>query len=206
MRLEPFALRGSWVSLEPLSRDHVEDLVNAANEDRSTYGFTSVPHDRQSAQVYVDQLLADARGDTAVPFVQRRVADGAVVGCTRYMNLAWWGGRDTPAEVEVGGTWLAADAQRTPINTEAKLLLLTHAFEVWGVFRVAICTAAANERSRRAIERLGATFEGVLRNHRPLVGDLVETAGRPRDSALYSILDREWPSVRSTLRAKLDGG
>ena len=205
MRLEPFALRGTSVVLEPLSHDHVDDLVVASGVDRSTYGFTAVPRDRPSTHAYVQQLRDDAARDLAVPFVQRRVADGAIVGCTRYMNLVWWTGRDTPVEVEVGGTWLAADAQRTAINTEAKLLLLTHAFEVWRVFRVAICTAADNARSRRAIERLGATFEGVLRNHRALVGDRVETPGRPRDSAMYSIIDTEWPTIRSSLRAKLDG-
>ena len=88
------------------------------------------------------------------------------------MNLVWWPGREAPVEVEVGGTWLAAAAQRTPINTEAKVLLLRHAFEVWQVGRVAICTDARNDRSRNAIERIGATFEGVLRRHRPATGHL----------------------------------
>ena len=111
--------------------------------------------------------------------------------------------RNSPAEVEIGGTWLAADAQRTALNTEAKLLLLTHAFEMWEVHRVAICTASDNERSRRAIERLGASFEGILRNHRALIGDAVTTPGLPRDSALYSIIDREWPTIRARLTERL---
>ena len=98
--------------------------------------------------------------------MQRRIDDGTVVGCTRFLNPAWPLGRSDPDEVEIGGTWLSPSAQRTPINTEAKLLLLTHAFEVWNVQRVAICTDARNEQSRRAIERLGAPFEGVLRRHR----------------------------------------
>ena len=112
-------------------------------------------------------------------------------------------GRDTPAEVEIGGTGLAGPAQRTPLNTEAKLLLLTHAFEQWGVFRVAICTDATNLRSRAAIERIGATFEGVLRRHRASMGHL-GTAGQARDSAIFSITDHEWPGVRAMLRGRLD--
>jgi RimJ/RimL family protein N-acetyltransferase len=203
MRLERFVLAGAHVRLEPLGLEHVSDLVAAANEDRSTYGFTSVPKDLPSATEYVTALLRDAELDSAVPFAQRQLSDGAVVGCTRFMNIVWWTSSETPVEVEVGGTWLAARAQRTPVNTEAKLLLLTHAFETWHVNRVAICTAADNERSRRAIERLGATFEGVLRNHRALIGDDVQVAGQPRDSALYSIIDREWPTVREMLQARL---
>ncbi len=116
------------------------------------------------------------------------------------MELRWWRGRSAPDEVEIGGTWLAADAQRTPINTEAKLLLLTHAFDVWQVWRVALCTDARNERSRRAIERIGARHEGVLRNHRPSA--VAGEAGRPRDSALFAITDTDWPDVRGRLRRR----
>src|SRR6185369_11604089 len=99
--------------------------------------------------------------------------------CTRFLEMRRWRGRPEPDEVEVGGTWLAADVQRTPVNTEAKLLLLTHAFEVWHVDRVALATDVRNERSRRAIERIGARFEGVLRHHRP--STVAGEAGRPRD-------------------------
>jgi RimJ/RimL family protein N-acetyltransferase len=205
MRLQPFALEGRHVRLEPLAPEHVDALVAAANEDRSTYGFTGVPRDQPSMSAYIDALRTEAASDSVVPFAPRRVADDSLVGCTRFMNVIWWSGRDTPAEVEIGGTWLSASAQRTPVNTEAKLLLLTHAFEVWNVHRVAICTAADNERSRHAIERLGATFEGVLRNHRAVMGDGRERLGGPRDSALYSIIDREWPAVRDGLRQRLDG-
>jgi RimJ/RimL family protein N-acetyltransferase len=121
------------------------------------------------------------------------------------MNVLWWPGRDTPAEVEIGGTWLATDAQRTPLNTEAKLLLLSRAFDDWHVFRVAVMTDERNERSRAAIERLGAVFEGVLRNHRPSTGFLGHP-GRPRDTAAYSIIQSEWPDVRHRLQARLGGG
>jgi RimJ/RimL family protein N-acetyltransferase len=202
MRLEPFTLTGRHVQLEPLAREHAPDLLAAADRDRSTFGYTLVPADLPSMHAYIDGLLADAGRDTVIPFAQRRQADGALVGCTRYMNIVWWPGRDTPAEVEVGGTWLASDAQRSPINTEAKLLLLTHAFEAFGVFRVAICTDAGNQQSRLAIERIGGRLEGVLRNHRPSAGHFGQP-GRPRDTACYSIIDGEWPAVRAQLQERL---
>jgi N-acetyltransferase len=202
MRLEPFSLTGLHVSLEPMSPEHVPALVAAANTDRATYGFTHVPGDPVTMATYVDTLRHDALHDTAVPFVQRRLDDDRVVGCTRFLNLVWWPGRNTPVEVEIGGTWLAADVQRTPVNSEAKLLLLSRAFDVWNVHRVAICTDARNTRSREAIERLGAQFEGVLRRHRPSIGHLV-AAGTPRDTATYSIIVEEWPDIRDRLRARV---
>ena len=113
------------------------------------------------------------------------------------MSPLWPLGRRDPDEVEIGGTWLAADAQRSPINTEAKLLLLTHAFEVWKVQRVAICTDARNERSRRAIERIGGVFEGTLRRHR--ASTAAGESGRLRDTSIYAIIETEWPSVRDRL-------
>ena len=117
------------------------------------------------------------------------------------MELRRWRGRDEPDEVEIGGTWLAPDAQRSPINTEAKLLLLVHAFDVWQVTRVALATDVRNERSRRAIERIGARFEGTLRHHRPSLSPGEE--GRARDTALFAITDDDWPDVRSNLARRL---
>jgi RimJ/RimL family protein N-acetyltransferase len=204
MRLEPFTLEGRHVRLVPLTVDLAPALTAAADRDRSTFGFTAVPDSVSAMEDYINGLLADAARDVVVPFAQVRIADGTPVGCTRFMNMVWWAGRDTPVEVEVGGTWLATDAQRTPLNTEAKLLLLHHAFEVWRVGRVAICTDARNERSRAAIERLGASLEGILRNHRPCAGHAT-TAGTLRDTAAYSIIDSEWPAVRVSLEARLDG-
>jgi len=191
------------VQLAPLTRAHGTDLLAAANQDRSTYGYTPVPADGAAMDGYLDWLLGDAARDTVVPFIQRRLADGATVGCTRFLNITWYSGRDTPAEVEIGGTWLAASAQRSAINTEAKLLLLTQAFEQWDVFRVALCTDALNRQSREAIERLGAQFEGILRQHRPNMGHLTEP-GKARDTAAYSILPAEWPAIRASLKARLD--
>lgn len=204
MLLEPFTLTGRHVRLEPLAPHHAEALVAAAGADRSTFGWTAVPADLASMQQYIAGLLGDAAARTAVPFAQVRVADGTTIGCTRFLDLRWWAARDTPAEAEIGGTWLTASAQRTAINSEAKLLLLTHAFEVWRVERLAICTDERNERSRAAIERLGASFEGVLRHHRQQAGHHT-VPGAPRHTAVYSILPAEWPAVRSRLEARLHG-
>jgi N-acetyltransferase len=153
-------LRGALVRLEPLTEGHVPGLTLAAEEDRSAYGYTMVPRAAETA-AYVRDLLAR---DGATPFVQVRVADGAPVGCTGYLSPRAWPGREELFAVEIGGTWLAASAQRTGINAESKLLLMTHAFEALGVARVDFKTDARNQRSREAIERLGARFEGVLRN------------------------------------------
>lgn len=200
---EPIAtvtFAGHHVRLEPLSQEHVADLVVAANEDRSTFEFTVVPPDAERMRRYVDGLLADHAACRGLPFAQRRLDTGDVVGCTRYLDPHWWRGRPEPDEVEVGGTWLAASAQRTAINTEAKLLLLAHAFERLGVWRVAICTDARNARSRDAILRIGASFEGLLRSYRTRAD-----APAPRDTAMYSVIAEEWPDVRSRLTAMLAG-
>jgi RimJ/RimL family protein N-acetyltransferase len=204
MRLEPFTLTGRAVRLEPLGMHHAPALLRAADVDRSSYGFTPVPGDLAAMQAYIQWLLDDAAGDSVVPFAQCRVSDDVVLGCTRYLNLAWWPQRPLPVEVEIGGTWLGAEGQRSPINTEAKLLLLTHAFETWGVNRVAICTDALNERSRRAIERIGATFEGILRRHRASTGHATQP-GSARDTAAYSIIAEEWPAVRAGLIERCSG-
>lgn len=199
--MEPFLLIGEHVALEPLLVDHVEELVAAATEDRATYGWTPVPGDAAGMADYVERQLADRDAGRVVPFVQRRLLDGQLVGCTRYMDLRAWRGREVPDEVEVGGTWLAASAQRTPINTEAKLLLFGHAFEVWGVQRLALATDARNERSRTAIARAGASFEGILRRHRGSFAPGEE--GEPRDTAIFSIVAAEWPAVKAALQARL---
>jgi N-acetyltransferase len=199
--LDIHTLTGRHVALEPMRSDHVDEITAAGAGDRSTFGFTQVPDGRTESADYVAWLLDDAARGLAGPFVQRRISDGVVVGCTRFLNPSWPLGRTDPDEVEIGGTWLAVDAQRSPINTEAKLLLLTHAFERWQVQRVAICTDARNSQSRRAIERIGATFEGVLRRHRRSthLGD----GDRLRDTASYSIIIDDWDTVSTFLDDRL---
>ena len=199
--LDRVTLTGRFVQLEPLGHEHVDGLVAAASVDRSTFAHTWVPDGAEAMHRYVDSLLADHAACQVLPFAQRRLDTGEVVGCTRYLELRWWRGRREPDEVEIGGTWLGAAAQRTPVNTEAKRLLLGHAFETLGAWRVAICTDARNQRSRDAIERIGATFEGVLRNHRMRYNtDPLE----PRDSAMYAVTDRDWSTVRTHLDGLLD--
>ena len=201
MRIEPFTLAGRHVELVPLETDLIDELVAAASGDRATFEYTEVPSTPEWMADYIARLHAARDANEAVPFAQRRVADRRLVGCTRFMELRWWRGRTFPDEVEVGGTWLAADAQRSPVNTEAKVLLLTHAFETWEVSRVALCTDARNERSRQAIERIGASFEGVLRHHR--LSHVAGERGRPRDSAMFAVTDDDWPAVKERLAERL---
>jgi N-acetyltransferase len=195
-------LTGTHVQLEQLRVELAEELAAAGNEDRSTYGWTAVPPTVDGMQRYITGLLADQKARSVVPFVQRRLSDGALVGCTRYLRLEWWGGNDLPDEVEIGGTWLAASAQRTPINTEAKYLLLSNAFDAWNVHRVSICTDARNTQSRTAILRIGASFEGILRSHRGSYAPGEENIVA-RDSAMYSVTRADWPAVKAALESRL---
>lgn len=191
------ALVGRWVRLEPLSMDHVDESVHAANEDRTPYGYMAVPDTVATMTLYVKGLLRDFAAGAVVPFAQIDVTTDRVVGMTRYLTIRSRPGEPLPFAVEIGGTWLAASAQRTRINTEAKYLLLHHAFEEWGVARVDIKTDDRNERAKAAIVRIGATFEGVLRHWQPSQVSGEET--RYRDSAMFCVIDEEWPAVRSRL-------
>jgi len=192
---ERFTLDGAHVRLEPLSMAHADELLAASNEDRSTYGWTRTPAGPAGVVAYIDAAYAEGR----IPFATIWKEVGRVVGSTSFFP-EWWVETDGPPDVvEIGATFLAASAQRTAVNTEAKLLMLTHAFEVWGVQRVSLKTDARNERSRAAIERLGARYDGTLRRHMPAYGP----GGGPRDSAFFSILSEEWPAVKSGLHARL---
>jgi RimJ/RimL family protein N-acetyltransferase len=193
------ALSGQFVRLEPLSFAHVDALVEAANEDRSTYGFTLVPRTRDEMSSYVETLLAQFSVDETIPFVQIDLSSSRVVGATRYLTIRTVPSRTAPFAVEIGGTWLATSAQRTALNTEAKFLLLNYAFTTWEVARVDFKTDARNERSRSAILRLGAVFEGVLRQSQPSMVPGEELLFR--DSAFFSILNAEWPAVASKLQS-----
>jgi N-acetyltransferase len=208
--LTPLTLEGSVVRLEPLALAHAEGLAAAAAEDRSSYSFTWVPDGVVASRAMIETALGSQAAGVALPFAVRRLADQAIVGSTRFLDLevfVWPPGSglgslpsdDRPPTVaEIGSTWYAGSAQRTAINTECKLLMLRHAFEVWNVERMTLKTDARNQQSRAAIERLGARFDGVLRVHMPA------SDGTLRDTAYYSIRTSEWPEVRATLLRALD--
>ena len=186
-------LRSAGVVLEPLELAHVDELLAAATEDRSTYAFTWVPHDLATMTGYVETALADERDGWSLPFAIRLRASERVVGTSRFLDIDYWDESPLPDVVEIGSTWLAASVQGTHVNPEIKLLMLGHTFDTWNVERVTFKTDARNEQSRRAITRLGAKFEGVLRAHK-LASD-----GTIRDSAYFSILQDEWPAVKEKL-------
>jgi len=202
----PVTLEGHWVRLEPLTPAHAPGLLVAASGSRDTYHFTLVPGSPAEAAAYVEGALAEQEAGRALPFATVDRSSGQVVGSTRFFNIEFWPwpagnvnqrGPERPDVVEIGWTWLAASAQRTPINTEAKLLMLAHAFDRWRVHRVSLMTDARNQRSRNAIMRLGARFDGVLRAARPA------SDGAIRDTAAFSILEAEWPAIRTNLEARL---
>jgi RimJ/RimL family protein N-acetyltransferase len=204
-----FTLTGRYVHLVPMELDHVDGLVAAAGGDRSTFGYTTVPWDRPTMTEYVTRAMAKRDQGEHVPFVTWSVAHGRIVGTTRFYDLTpWdWGPEPTahqrvgrPDVASIGYTWLDPAAQRTPVNSEAKLLMLTHAFETWEVWAVRLKTDARNERSRRAIERLGFRLDGVIRADMPGTDDTV------RDSAVFSMLASEWPDHRERLTAGLAAG
>jgi len=205
LTLAPAMLAGSQVRLEPLARSHVEGLLAAARQDLGLYRWSAIPASVVEMAQYVDAALAARDEGSALPFATVRSADGAVIGSTRFFLIERWpwpaghprASRAGPDGCEIGYTWLAAAAIRSAANTEAKLLMLGHAFESWGVQRVCFHTDVRNERSRAALTRIGASFEGVLRAHR-LAADLI-----PRDSARYSIVAPEWPAVKERLKGLL---
>lgn len=201
MVLNTVTLEGRSVVLTPLSPNDVDELLEAVSADRSTFSFTLVSATREEMTDEVIRLLAERDSGLGVPFVTRLRSSGRAVGMTRFLNLRSWYGRDAPDAAEIGGTVLAASAQRTVVNTEAKYLMLCHAFDSWEVQRVDFKTDVRNERSRRAIERIGATFEGVLHHWQPSL--VAGEEGRARDSAMYSITDAQWPSVSAALLSRL---
>lgn len=208
--MRPVTLADDVVVLEPMSLDHAEGLLAAASARRGTYGLTLVPASAEAMRAYIELGLSDQARGVSIPFVTRDARTRRVLGSTRFMNIEHWTWpppssplQRTPDQadaLEIGSTWLTEDAQRTAVNTHAKLLMLTHAFEGWGVRRVMLKTDARNVRSRAAIERIGARFDGVLRANMPAFD------GAVRDTAYYSILAAEWPEVRARLQERLDAG
>ena len=192
MEVSPVVLEGRHVRLEPLSPAREESLIAAAGDGELWNSTVTIVPSRATMSAYIASALeAQAQGHE-LPFVIIRKSSDQVVGTTRFYFID----REN-RHVEIGYTWLAASAQRTGVNTEAKLLLLTHAFESWRCIRVAFITDVLNQQSQTAILRLGAKQEGVLRNH------MVMPGGRYRDSVCFSIIEAEWPEVKARLEAKL---
>jgi RimJ/RimL family protein N-acetyltransferase len=201
------------VRLEPLAARHAEGLARAGAQDRAAYAYTPVPDGPEAAHDYVARALRDQAAGRSLPFALVGATDGRVIGSTRFAELDYWAGplvwppttgvpggdplTAVPDAAEIGNTWFAAEARGTGANTEAKLLMLGHAFDTWGVRRVSLRADARNSRSRAAIERLGVTCEGVRRAHSRGLDGVV------RDTAFYSVLAEEWPAVRSVIELRL---
>lgn len=198
-------LKGREVVLRPLVPSDADALAAAAAENRDQFGFTPVPNGIDEARAYIDKAIRMRETDERYAFAV--LWQGRVVGSTSYYDLesfAWPAAHaelarvTTPDGLEIGHTWLGASAQRTRCNSEAKYLLLQYAFETWRVHRVRLRTDERNQRSRNAIARIGAKFDGILR------GDKAGSDGTLRNSAFFSILLSEWPEVAEQLRRKLD--
>lgn len=189
MEVKPVVLTGEHVRLEPMTEGHVPGLaeigIGQAFWDFMLYGKIETVDDMRN---WVRDILSRAERGTDLPFVAIHLASGRVAGATRYLNIV-----SKDRGLEIGGTWYGPEFQRTPVNTECKYLLLRHAFETLGCIRVQLKTDLRNERSQKAIERIGAVKEGVLRNH------MILPDGRYRHSVFYSILDTEWPGVKKRL-------
>jgi len=197
-------LVGNHVRLEPLTLEHVPALVAAINEDPASFRFSTAPGTEAAMSAWVQDAAAARDAARELPFATYSCAQERIVGSTRFYELErWYSPADNPQRDRrpdaclIGYTWLGASAQRTACNTEAKLLMLSHAFETWQVHRVAFRIDARNDRSRSAVERLGAKFEGVRRAER------LGADGTVRDSAFYSILAAEWPAVKNGLISRL---
>jgi RimJ/RimL family protein N-acetyltransferase len=203
MEIEPFTLRGTQIRLEPLETRHVQALIAAKSGDPGFYRWATVPRTEEQFRSYIEQALSWRKEGHAHAFAIVRLSDDRVVGTTRYFAIerwAWPEGHPRRGLIdgcEIGYTWLSPLATRTAVNSEAKLLLLTHAFENWQAHRVCFHTDVRNVRSAAALERIGAKLEGTLRAHR-LAVDLI-----PRDSLRYSITAKEWPDVKARLAEKV---
>jgi len=190
----PLTLEGSVVRLEPIRREHVDLFWEAAKSDLDDI-FRWIPYAMKTRDDFhrvVEKALQEQERGESVVFSTMERSSGRVIGSTRYMNIDRANRR-----VEIGSTWMAPAWQRTAANTEAKFLMLRHAFEIWGCMRLELKTDALNQKSRNAILRLGAKEEGTFRKH------LITSTGRIRDTVYFSILDTEWPQVKTGLESKL---
>jgi RimJ/RimL family protein N-acetyltransferase len=192
MNVEPITLEGRTIRLEPLSLDHHAALCEVAFDDDIWRWTTTMIRTPEDLRAYIELALKWQSEGHALPFATIEQASGRVVGSTRFGNI-----ERAHRRVEIGWTWIGKSWQRTPVNTEAKYLMLRHAFETRGCIRVELKTDVLNERSRKAILRIGAKEEGILRKH------MIVPSGRIRDSVYYSIVDTEWPAVKARLEEQL---
>jgi RimJ/RimL family protein N-acetyltransferase len=192
MIVSPCTLAGLHVRLEPLELSHAEELLEVALEPE-LWSFTTRRVDSpETMHSYLETAMAERDAGVSLPFITREATSGRAIGSTRFLNISRHDRR-----VEIGWTWIGKRWQRTAANTEAKYLMLRHAFETWECVRVELKTSTLNEKSRAAIERIGGVEEGIFRRH------MRNADGTWRDTVYFSILDREWPDVKKRLEERL---
>ncbi len=192
MIITPCTLAGRHVRLEPLELSHVDELLEVALAPELWRFTTGRVDSREALANYVTRAVAERDAGVSLPFITRESGSGRAIGSTRFGNIS----RDD-RRVEIGWTWVGTQWQRTAANTEAKYLMLSHAFETWGCVRVELKTSTLNERSRAAIKRIGGVEEGILRRH------MRNADGTWRDTVYFSILDHEWPAAKQRLEERL---
>ncbi|HEV2422923.1 MAG TPA: GNAT family protein [Candidatus Acidoferrales bacterium] len=192
MVVEPVTLTGHYVQLEPMLPAHRDFFVDVGLDEELWRWIPDPVRTPEEMSAYVDAALAQEASGVSLPFTIVERASGKVIGSTRYANI-----ERVHRRIEIGWTWVATLWQRTPVNTECKYLLLRHAFEVLGCIRVELKTDSLNEKSRKAIARIGAREEGIFRNH------MITSTGRIRHSVYFSVIDSEWPAVKARLEEKL---
>jgi len=194
MKVESVTLEGQFVQLQPMTLEHLPALIDVGLDERLWRWTANEVNESADLERYVQAAFADRDKGTSLPFVTIDRTGPRIVGSTRFGNI------DIPnRKVEIGWSWINPLWQRTAVNTEAKLLMLTHAFEVWKCIRVELKTDANNAQSRNAISRLGAVQEGIFRNH------MITETGRYRDTVYFSIVENEWPDVKNRLVSRLSG-
>jgi N-acetyltransferase len=191
--LQPVTLDGRLVRLEPMSRAHLDGLANVAFDPSLWVWTLARPTDRDGLEAWMATAIANRETGTELPFVTVDRATGAPIGSSRYLNIV-----PEHRRLEIGWTWVAGSWQRRGANREAKLLMIEHAIERLGCHRVEFKTDSLNEKSRAALLGIGATFEGIFRNH------MIMPDGRLRHSAYYSVIDSEWPPIKERLVASID--
>jgi len=195
MKVDPVTLEGRHVRLEPLSKGHLAGLAQVGLDEELWRWIPAPVRTAEEMAAYIETALGEQERGVSLPFALVERATGRAIGCTRYGNID-----RTHHRVEIGWTWVAREWQRTAINTEAKYLLLRHAFETLGCIRVELKTDSLNEKSRVAILRIGAREEGIFRNH------MITASGRLRHSVYFSLIDSEWPAVKQGLEERLGFG